>query len=418
MNSPKLKICGPNRLAGKVSLQGAKNSALKVLIAALLTDEPTVLKNIPAEINDVKITLKMLESIGVDWKRNGDTFLIKPTSIKKEVSSPSEGSIRTSLLFLGALLARKGEAIVPLPGGDKIGERKYNLHLMALRKLGAKVNLHKGIYLKATCKNLKGAVINFPFKTTGGTENVLLASVLAKGRTIIKNAYTRPEVYDLIRMLNKMGAKIKVVGGGYIEIEGVKKLKGTNYEIIYDNVEALTFLVAVLMTKSSIEIENFPFKDLEIPLITLKESGLRFQKKGRILSVDGERIMTGFEVITGTYPNINSDFQPLLCSLATQCLGPSKIIETQFRKRWQFVPELNKMGAKIKIRGDTALIEGPTKLKGSNVWANDIRGGAALINAALCAEGETVIENAREIDRGYEKIDEKLKSLGAKIKRI
>ena len=417
----KIQIYKPNKrsIRGNVSLSGAKNSALKVLTASVLAQGEVVLDNIPLDIEDVKIKLEMLRGIGarIEEDRPGRVRISWPDT-GPEVEVPGEfGSIRTSLLFLGALLSRKGKASIPLPGGCKIGGRKHDLHLMALRKYGAECR-ENDFRIHAQAERLKGTEIRFPLRTTGGTENAILAGVLAEGKTRIYNAHTRPEVLDLIQFLNSLGAKVQVPGSGLIEIQGVEKLSGGYYEVIYDNLEAMTFAAYAAITGSRISIRHFPARDLEIPLIYLRESGVQFQQKGDRMIISRPGILAPFDLSTGTYPGVNSDMQPLFTVLATQAEGESKITDIRFRDRFQYVSELKTMGAEIKRKGSTVTIKGPTPLQGTTVQATDLRGGAALTAAALVAEGETTIEQAEQIDRGYENFDQKISRLGVNLKRV
>lgn len=403
-------------IRGTVTLSGAKNSALKVLAASVLTEEEVILDNIPLNIKDVQIALKMLKAIGA-YVQEEHPGRVRIRWAGKKVNSKipdTFGSIRTSLLFLGGLLARIGYASVPLPGGCQIGERKYDLHLMALQKLGAVC--HEGAnYIRARSKKLIGAQIEFPIRTTGGTENTLLASVCAQGRTVIYNAHTRPEVYDLIEFLNRLGAHISVPGSGVLEVEGVERLQGGHHVIIYDNMEAMTFVTFAAITKGRIAINHFPEQDLEIPMIYLRESGIKFIRQGTTMTVERPEIITPFDLSTSSYPGINSDMQPLFVVLATQAHGKSKITDIRFENRFQYVAELQKMGANITVENHTVIVKGPTKLRGACVRATDLRGGAALTAAALVAEGQTIIEQAEQIERGYEHFEEKLAMLGVDV---
>jgi len=414
----KLIIRGGNRLEGTVTLSGAKNSALKVLCASILTSEKVKIFNMPAKMEDVKVQIDMLKSIGAKVEIKGDMVFIDNSTINRWDVSIDEGrSVRTSLLMLGSLLGRFRKARVPLPGGCKIGERKFDLHIYALEHLGAKVKVADDGFLEAACNGLKGAEIEFPIRTTGGTENAILAACLAKGTTIIKNAFTRPEVADLVNYLNSMGAKISIIGSGYIEIEGVNELHGTAYNIIPDPLEAFTFIISTAVTKGDVEIKHCPTHFLKVPLVYLQESGVIFRKTEGGLRIATRPKLTCLDLATSPYPGVMSDFQPLFTVFASQGEGLSRITELIRGKRFQYVKELKKMGININIIHNTAFVKGPCNLKGSKVYANDIRGGAALVVAGLCAEGETVIDNAYQIDRGYEQIDVKLRELGAEIRR-
>lgn len=415
----RLVIEGGNRLEGTVILSGAKNSALKALCASILTSDKVALLNMPTNMEDIKVQIDMLKSLGARIEIKDDTVLVDNSSISRWDVFVDEGkSIRTSLLMLGSLLGRFGKARVPLPGGDNIGERKFDLHIYALERLGARVRVTEEGFLEAECDELKGAEIEFPIRTTGGTENAIIAACFAKGNTIIKNAHTRPEVTDLVNFLNSMGAKIKVIGSGWIEVEGVDGLHGTNYKIILDSVEALNFIIASAVTAGDVEIINCPINDLEVPIVYLRESGVRFHKGEGSIRVTANKRLTATDVSTGPYPGINSDFQPLFAAYATKAEGTSTITDIRFRDRFDYVNELLKMGAKISRKANTITITGGSTLKGTQVIAHDIRAGAALLIAALFAEGKTQIDNVYQIDRGYEAIDGKLRKLGTRIERV
>jgi len=415
----RLIIEGGNRLEGTVTLSGAKNSALKLLCASILTSDKIRLFNMPTKMEDVKVQIEMLKSIGAKVKVENDMVFIDNSAINRWDVSVDEGKgIRTSLLMLGSLLGRFGNARAPLPGGCDIGERKYDLHIYALEKLGARVKITDDGFLEAECDELKGAEIEFPLRTTGGTENAIITACLAKGKTVIKNAHTRPEVIDLVNFLNAMGARIKVIGSGWIEVEGKEGLDGTNYRIIPDNVEALTFIIASAVTGGNIEIMNCPINVLEVPMIYLRESGVRFHKGTESIRVTTNKRLAPLDISTGAYPGINSDFQPLFTAYATKAEGTSRITDIRFEDRFDYLNELSKMGAKISRGGNTIAIIGSSGLKGTQVNAHDLRAGTALLIAGLFAEGKTEIGNIYQIDRGYEMIDEKLRRLGARIEKI
>jgi len=415
----KLIIKGGNRLEGCVSISGAKNSALKVLCASILTSERIRLFNIPTGLEDVRASIDMIKSVGAKVFIKNNTVTIDNSSINNyDVSIPNDKDIRTSLLMLGSLLGKHGKAKVPLPGGCNIGDRKFDLHIYALERLGAKVKITDDGYIEAETTGLQGAEIEFPFLTMGGTENSIIASCLAKGLTTIKNAYVTPEVLDLIRFLKYMGAEIKVKGSRYVKIDGVKQLHGTGHTIIPDRLEALTFIVAGAVTKGFVEIEEFPIDFLGIPLIYLEEAGVIFHKGRRSVIVDGQGAFSPLEIVAGSYPGVISDMQPLFSVFATQSLGVSRIIDVRYPSRFGYIKYLQRMGADINQEGNIAVINGPTRLKGSDVNAENLRAGAALICGALCAEGKTAIENVYQIDRGYERIEQKLKDLGANITRV
>lgn len=416
----KFVIEGGNALKGTVKVSGAKNSALKVLCASLLTPEKVRLFNMPTMIEDVKVQIDMIRSVGAKVAVENDMVVIDNSSVRDyDVFMDKEKGIRTSLLMLGSLLGRFGRARVPLPGGDNIGERKYDLHIYALERLGAKVKVTDDGFLEAECDGLRGAEIEFPFLTMGATENTIISASLAKGQTIMRNAYITPEVLDLIKFLKCMGAKIKVGGSRFVQIDGVEELYGTNHKIIPDRLEALTFVIAGAVTKGFLEIKEFPAEFLEVPLIYLRDAGVNFYKGENSLIINGQGGLFGpMEIVAGSYPGIISDTQPLFAVFATQASGNSRVIDVRYPNRFAYVEFLRKMGADIHQEGNIAVIEGPTPLKGTSIPSKDIRTGAALLVAGLCAEGQTEIENIYQIDRGYERIEEKLFKLGANIQRI
>lgn len=403
-------------LNGKVKVSGAKNSALRLLAASILTDEKIELSNFPNCLLDVQVHLEMLKELGKDYQSQNDTVIIKEDAAKvKNKLIWEDRSIRNTLLILGALTTRFGEGRVPLPGGCKLGERKYDLHVMLLERLGAKV-WEEGDYLCAKAKGkLKGNEIVLPLRSTGATENTIICASLAKGKTTLWNPHIRPEIMDLIAMLNKMGAKIKVFGQKCIEIEGVEKLSGVKHDVIPDNMEALTWAIGSVITKGDVEIQNFPFEHLEVPLVFLRESGMQFYRGENSLIVRGGEAFP-VEISTGPYPGINSDMQPLFAVYGAMSRGESKIVDLRFPGRYGYAEELEKMGMKYHVEGDMLVIDGGTPLQGATVTALDLRAGIALLLAGLTSEGETIIENAWQIERGYENLKEKLNKLGVIIK--
>lgn len=403
-----------SRLVGTVKVSGAKNSSLRLLAASLLTDETIELNNFPNGLLDVQVHLEMLEVLGKKYSCNQDVVVINEIKSNITTLTWEERSIRNTLLILGALTTRFGEGRVPLPGGCKLGERKYDLHVMLLENLGAKV-WEDGDYLCAKVEGrLVGNDIVLPMRSTGATENAILCASLAIGTTTIWNPHIRPEIMDLIAMLNKMGAKIKVFGQKCIVVEGVEKLNGVKHAVIPDNMEALTWAIGAVITNGEVEIENFPFEHLEVPLVYLRESGMKFYRGETSLIVKGGSPYP-VEISTGPYPGINSDMQPLFAVYGAMSKGESKIVDLRFPGRYGYAEELAKMGMDFQVKGDLLVINGGNPLKGTVVNALDLRAGIALLLAGLTAEGETIIENAWQIDRGYENLQEKLKNLSVNI---
>lgn len=405
-----------SNIKGNIKLSGAKNSALRLQAASILTDEELILTNFPNGLSDVIIHNEMLNVLGKKTVINGNELRISEELSTTELKWNGR-SIRNTLLIWGAVLSRKGESKVPLPGGCKIGERKYDLHQMVLEKLGAKV-WEEGDYLCASSNGrLKGAEIHLPLRSTGATENAIICSSLAEGRTIIWNPHIRPEILDLIKMLNSMGAKIQVRGNESIVVDGVEKLHGATHEVIPDNMEALTFLVAAAITGGELEIEGFPMEHLEVPMIFLKSSGMNiFEGNSSVITKDS--VCYPLEVSTGPYPGINSDMQPLLAVYASCAKGMSKIVDLRFPDRFGYAEQLKKMGVDTEVTNNQLVIRGGNPIIGSDVYADDLRAGAALLLAGLVADGTTTISNADQIERGYERFIEKFQSLGANIKWV
>ncbi|MBV2209763.1 MAG: UDP-N-acetylglucosamine 1-carboxyvinyltransferase [Thermomonas sp.] len=409
-----LKI-SKSRLEGVITLNGAKNSALKLLTASLLTEETVTLANYPSSLLDAKVHVGMLEALGKSCDLVSNKEIIIKENNKLGTRLIWDGrSIRNTLLMLGAMVARFGEAKVPLPGGCKLGERKYEIHVMLLEKLGAHI-WEEGDYLCAETSNkrLQGADIYLPIRSTGATENAVLASSLAQGTTNIWGPHVRPEIFDLINMLNAMGANIKVFGQERIEVQGVDHLSGVKHSVMPDNMEAITWLAAAVITKGDIEIVDFPYDDLQVVMANLKSSGAKFYRGDNSLLVRGGTCYP-LEISTGPHPGINSDVQPILAAWAAQARGESRIVDLRFPGRYGYAEEMKKMGLNYQINGDMLKIDGKGgKLNGAKVKALDLRAGIALTLCGLSAEGETIIYDAWQIGRGYVDLIPKLKSLGA-----
>lgn len=403
-------IVHKSRLVGQVELSGAKNAALKHLSASILTNEVVELTNSPNQLLDMKIHIEMLSKLGKSCNICNNSLLI---SEKNKISNSlkwEDRSIRNTLLILAALLTRFGEGCVPLPGGCNIGDRKIDLHLMVLEKMGAKVWI-EGSYLFAFSNSrLKGTDIFLPIRSTGATESAIICGSLAKGKTTIWNPHIRPEILDLIKMLCKMGANIKVNGQKNIEISGVECLHGVNHYVIPDNLEAITWAIASVITNGDIEILNFPFEHLEVPLVFLRESGMKYYKGKNSIIVRGGTPLP-IDISTGPYPGINSDMQPLFAIYGACSCGESNIIDLRFPGRYGYAKELEKLGMKYNLCGDILKIQGGQPLIGNRVNAIDLRAGISLLLAGLVSEGETIIENAWQIERGYENLEKKLNSL-------
>lgn len=405
------------RLEGIVSLSGAKNSALRLLAASLLTADDVVLENYPAGLLDTQIHVGMLEALGKRCTLTADDKIqITEDNAPSSRLDWDGRSIRNTLLILGALCARTGAGAVPLPGGCKLGERKYDLHVELLEALGARV-WDEGDFLmaEAPAGGLVGADIHLRLRSTGATENAIIVGTLAKGVTRVWNPHIRPEILDLVAMLRSMGAQIRVFGQEHIEITGMDALGGTTHSVIADNMEAITWLIGAVITGGDVEINNFPYADLEIVLAHLKAAGAKLYENEHSLIVRGGACYP-IEVSTGPHPGINSDVQPILAAWAARARGESRITDLRFPGRYGYAEELARMGVQSEVVGDMLKIHGAGgKLQGATVRALDLRAGAALTLAGLIAEGETTVTDAWQIFRGYEHFADKLTALGAQV---
>jgi UDP-N-acetylglucosamine 1-carboxyvinyltransferase len=418
----KFLIRGGKPLRGKVAISGAKNSALPCLAAALLTGETVILHNVPY-VKDLITQRRLLEDLGATVL-TPELRTHKITAANVEIFEAPYHLVKTmraSVLALGPLLARFGQAKVSLPGGCAIGTRPIDLHLKAFEKLGATVSLEAGnVVARAPEGGLVGAMIDFEKVTVTGTENVMMAAALARGKTTVRNAAREPEIEDLAELLNKMGARIKGAGTETIEIEGVESLGGAEHTIIPDRIETGTFIVAAAITKGELEITNCQPEHLRAVIEKLREAGVEIEELNPTAlrvkcCADGLRAK---DVTTEPHPAFPTDMQAQYMALMTQAEGVSTIQETIFENRFMHASELQRMGARIEIAGNTARVHGKTDLSGAPVLASDLRASASLVLAALCASGETLIDRVYHIDRGYENIVKKLGAVGAKIERI
>ena len=414
----KLKITGGKPLKGSVRISGAKNSALPAMAACLLTGDELHLENLPL-VNDIFTTRRLLRELGVDVDlRDNHSARLGAASLRShEAPYDLVKTMRASVLVLGPLLARTGHARVSLPGGCAIGARPINLHLKGFEKLGAEVHTEHG-YVEAKAVKLKAAEIVFDRITVTGTENLMMAATLAEGRTILENSAREPEVVDLAELLIKMGAKIEGAGTPTIVIEGVEKLHGARHRVIADRIEAGTFLIAGAITAGDLEITDCNPGHLVAVTEKLREAGVRIEIEGGRMHVRGGGTVVATDVITKEYPGFATDMQAQYLALMTQAAGISVITENIFENRFMHASELMRMGANIRIDGSRALVAGKTHLTGATVIASDLRASASLVLAALVADGMTIIDRVYHLDRGYEKIEEKLKSVGAQIERL
>ncbi|WP_054696173.1 UDP-N-acetylglucosamine 1-carboxyvinyltransferase [Syntrophomonas palmitatica] len=412
-----LCIEGGHPLHGRVRVSGAKNAGLVLMAASILADGETILDNIP-RIRDVEVMTQLLNDIGVDTCWNDDNSLSicpPPGNVKNYTSYDLAKMLRASNLFLGAILGRQGEAIISLPGGCDIGSRPMDLHIKGLQALGTDISIEHG-YIFARANQSCGARIYLDFPSVGATENILMMAVKTPGTSIIENAAKEPEIVDLANFLNSMGAKIRGAGTDIIKIDGVPKLKAGRYAIIPDRIEAGTYMIAAAISGGEIEVENVIPTHLHPVVAKLQETGAFVQENDQgILVRAGEQILP-VDIKTLPYPGFPTDMQSQMIALLSLARGSSVIVENVFENRFQIVDELKRMGANIKVEGHTAVVEGVQTLYGARVKATDLRAGAALVLAALVARGETVIEDAIHIFRGYEDIPRKLSMLGARVK--
>ena len=415
----KFAITGGTALKGEIPASGSKNSALPALAAALLTEEPVILKRIP-HVRDIRTMERLLVDIGSTVEAQGETVrLHTPQIVCPEAPYELVKTMRASSLVLGPLVARCGRARVSLPGGCAIGDRPINLHIFGLEQLGARIQQAHGYIEAAAPEGLRGAMVHFDRITVTGTEDLMMAAVLAKGETTLRNAAREPEVADLAELLGKMGAKIAGAGTSTIRIQGVEQLHGAEHAIIPDRIETGTFLVAGAITGGDVTVTGCNPEHVGALVAKLQQAGaevtqpdattLRVRAGGRLRSVD---------MTTEEYPGFATDLQAQYMALMTQAEGIAIIIETIFENRFMHAQELARMGANIRLEGKQAIVAGPRELTGAGVIASDLRASASLVLAALAARGETVIDRVYHIDRGYEKIETKLAAVGARIRRV
>ena len=417
----KFIIRGGTPLLGTVRISGAKNAALPCMAAALLTDEPVVLENIP-QVRDIETTRRLLAAMGAEvelgyGRAHHRTTIHAKNLVTPEASYELVKTMRASTLVLGPLVARCGRARVSLPGGCAIGARPIDLHIKGLERLGAKITQDHG-YVEAAADRLRGAEIVFDKITVTGTEDLLMAATLADGETVMQNCAREPEVADLADLLNKMGAHIQGAGTSTIRIKGVSKLRGTKHRIIPDRIEAGTFITAAALTGGDVKITNCDPVHLTTVLQKLQEAGVKTAHTADSIRVMGDNPLTAADVNTEEYPGFPTDMQAQYMVVATQAEGTSIVTENIFENRFMHALELSRMGANIRIEGRRAIVRGKTPLSAAAVLASDLRASASLVLAALVADGETIIDRVYHIDRGYEHIEEKLKGIGAEIRRI
>ena len=417
----KLIVQGPSQLNGEVAISSAKNATLPILAATILCPYQVKFVGIP-DLMDVGTILKLLQSMGIKIKKQTDEIWIDASLIDNQHADYSlVKTMRASVLVLGPLLARFGIASVSLPGGCAIGARPVDIHLMALEKMGAKIEIENG-YIKAKCDKLKGAVISFPFPSVGATENIMMAAVLAEGTTVIENAAMEPEIDDLADFLMAQGVKIEGAGTSRITIHGMElnnlKPNTIPYRVIGDRIEAATFIIAGIMGGGEVKVTGFNPSHLQFVLDILAKMGAKLEVGSNFVHVHKSPRLKGAMIETLPFPGFPTDVQAQMMALMALAEGNSVVTETIFENRFMHVPEMIRMGAKINLKGNAALIEGVDSLFGAPVMCTDLRASAALILCALVANGPTEIQRVYHLDRGYEKIDEKLTKLGAKIQRV
>ncbi len=415
----RLRISGGERLEGEIRISGAKNATLPILAAALLAEGPVVLENVP-HLNDVTTTVKLLRRMGVEIVFHDGVRLEINTAGISEFLAPYElvKTMRASVLVLGPLLGRFGRADVSLPGGCAIGARPINLHVSGLQAMGADITIDNG-YIRARAERLKGARLVLDTVTVTGTENLMMAAVLARGETVIENAAREPEVVDLANFLQRMGAQIEGAGTQTILIQGVETLKGTDYSVLPDRIESGTYLVAAAITGGRVKIKGTRPDHLDAVLSKLEEAGASVERGPDWIDLDmAGRRPTAVGLRTAPYPSFPTDMQAQFCALNAVASGTGTIIETVFENRFMHAQELQRMGADLSVEGNTAIIRGVERLAGAPVMATDLRASASLVLAGLVAEGVTVVDRIYHIDRGYERIEEKLAQHGAKIRRL
>jgi UDP-N-acetylglucosamine 1-carboxyvinyltransferase len=414
----RLLIDGSRRLSGTVPISGAKNSALKLMAASLLASGRTTIERVP-RIVDTLTMGEVLQHLGAEVTWDGDTVAIDTTSVDS-VETPYElvSRMRASIVVLGPLLARRGEARVAMPGGCNIGARRIDLHIRGLERLGVSFESEHG-FLEARAPKMHGTMVTLDFPSVGATENLMMAAVGAAGTTVIENAAREPEIVDLAEFLSSMGARIDGAGTTTVEIEGVRDFRPTRHRVVADRVEAATFAVAACATRGDVFLEGARADHLDIPMSKLSEAGADIRSDADGIHVRMDERPHAVDIITLPYPGFPTDLQPQMMSMLAVAQGPGSIVtENVFESRFMFVDELNRMGADIRTEGHHAVIRGVERLSAAPVRALDIRAGAAVVIAALVADGTTEISNVYHVDRGYESIESKLTALGASVRRV
>ena len=414
----KLEVFGANKLKGQIKISGSKNASLPILAATLLSNKKIHLSNLPI-VKDIETMINLLQSLGSVTKFNKKILTINNSKQNKKFASYNlVKTMRAGILVLGPLLAKFGQAKVSLPGGCAIGTRPIDIHLKAFSKLGVKYKIDQGYVHAVAPKGLIGSKIKFPKISVGATENLIIASTLAKGITILSNCAIEPEIKDLVNFLNKMGCNLKWLSKRTLKISGVKKLKETKYAIMFDRIEAGTYLVAAAITEGNLKIKNVIPNIIQTEINTLKKIGSKIFIKKNEIHIIGKKRIKNINIKTAPYPGFPTDLQAQIMVLLSKANKRSLITEEIFENRFMHVAELNRMGTRISIKGNKALIEGNTIFRPAELMATDLRASASLVLAALAAKGKSQINRIYHLDRGYENIEKKLKKVGAKIRRI
>ena len=413
----KLKITGGRALEGEIRVSGAKNAALPIMCAALLTSKPLILTNVPA-LRDVSTMARLLAEMGVQEERSAGRIVLHAASIKEPIASYDlVKTMRASVLVLGPLLARCGRAKVSLPGGCAIGARPVDQHVKGLEAMGATIAIEHG-YMHASVERLRGARIVMDLVTVTGTENLMMAAALAEGETLIENAAREPEVLDLARCLGAMGAKIEGAGSDVIRITGARSLGGAEHQVMPDRIETGTYLAAAAATGGRIRLTGAAPKSLDATLEKLREAGARIALEGDSITLEMAERPAAVSIRTAPFPGFATDMQAQFMALATVARGTAVITETIFENRFMHALEMQRLGADIRVEGNTAVVNGVERLQGARVMATDLRASAGLVIAGLVADGETLVDRIYHLDRGYETLEKKLSALGARVERV
>tara|TARA_S200000501_G_C20841284_1_gene751679 strand:+ start:586 stop:1839 length:1254 start_codon:yes stop_codon:yes gene_type:complete len=414
----KLEVFGANKLKGKVKISGSKNASLPILAATLLSSKKNYIKNLP-KVKDIETMLILLESLGSKIKKNGNKILIDNTNQNKTFASYNlVKTMRAGILVLGPLLARFKEAKVSSPGGCSIGLRPIDIHLKALSKLGVKYKINQGYVIARAPRGLKGAKIRFPKISVGATENLIIAASLAKGTSILSNCAIEPEIKDLVNFLKQIGCNIKWISRRSVKIKGVNKVYETTFPVMFDRIEAGTYLIAAAITKGNLRVQNIDPKIIKTEIDILKKIGSKIIVKKKEVQIMGGKNIKNMKIKTAPYPGFPTDLQAQMMVLLCKANKSSTIKEDIFENRFMHVAELNRMGAKISTNGNKAIIKGNINFAPAELMATDLRASVSLILAALTAKGKSIINRIYHLDRGYENIEKKLKKVGAKIRRI